>query len=285
MYLTSSEDNSPFEDIIVGVNRPDYTVQYFTLGEKYTENESLFYKVELESNTKVRMGNLTGIYNEKYGNKQPHGYGLYGENVFLTGEFYLNNGKSMMSINDDIQMAVGNINDIEETLKGVATTDNINAAVKDAIIANKDSIMRMGLDYNLFALGSAGMTIVNPNATYDENGNVNPETVGDGDEYIKLLGDKVQIDTYIKDDSKKYKILYTEINPESWEYDEEGRPCDSKTKAGIVVAGVKYFINNTEETAGKTIEEIIEILEKQEIEDVPVKCENDPESNKYILDS
>ena len=228
MYLTSSEDNSPFEDIIVGVNRPDYTVQYFTLGEKYTENESLFYKVELESNTKVRMGNLTGIYNEKYGNKQPHGYGLYGENVFLTGEFYLNNGKSMMSINDDIRMAIGNINDIEETLKGVATTDNINAAVKDAIIANKDSIMRMGLDYNLFALGSAGMTIVNPNATYDENGNVNSETVGDGDEYIKLLGDKVQIDTYIKDNSGKYKILYTTVNPDLWQYDEEGRPRDSE---------------------------------------------------------
>ena len=228
MYLTSSEDNSPFEDIIVGVNRPDYTVQYFTLGEKYTENESLFYKIELESNTKVRMGNLTGIYNEKYGNKQPHGYGLYGENVFLTGEFYLNNGKSMMSINDDIRMAIGNINDIEETLKGVATTDNINAAVKDAIIANKDSIMRMGLDYNLFALGSAGMTIVNPNATYDENGNVNSETVGDGDEYIKLLGDKVQIDTYIKDNSGKYKILYTTVNPDLWQYDEEGRPRDSE---------------------------------------------------------
>lgn len=228
MYLTSSEDNSPFEDIIVGVNRPDYTVQYFTLGEKYTENESLFYKVELESNTKVRMGNLTGIYNEKYGNKQPHGYGLYGENVFLTGEFYLNNGKSMMSINDDIRIAVGNINEIEEKLKGVATTDNINAAVKDAIVTNKDSIMRIGLDYNLFALGSAGMTIINPNATYDENGNVNSETVGDGDEYIKLLGDKVEIDTYIKDNSGKYKMLYTSVNPDLWQYDGEGRPHDSE---------------------------------------------------------
>lgn len=246
MYLTSSEDNSPFEDIIVGINRPDYTVQYFTLGEKYIENELLFYKVELESNTKVRMGNLTGIYNEKYGNKQPHGYGLYGENVFLTGEFYLNNGKSMMSIDNDIQIAVGNITEIEKTLQNVATPDNINAAVENAIIANKDSIMRMGLDYNLFALGSAGMTIVNPNATYDENGNVNPETVGDGDEYIKLLGDKVQINTYVKDKSGKYKILYTSINPELWEYDEEGRP---KTKAGDYIEFYELKINSIK---GKT---------------------------------
>lgn len=272
MYLTSSEDNSPFEDIIVGVNRPDYTVQYFTLGKKYTENESLFYKVELESNTKVRMGNLTGIYNEKYGNKQPHGYGLYGENVFLTGEFYLNNGKSMMSINEDVRMAVGNITEIEKTLQNVATADKIDAAVENAIIANKDSIMRIGLDYNLFALGSAGMTIINPNATYDENGNVNSETVGDGDEYIKLLGDKVQIDTYVKDKSGKYKILYTSVNPDLWEYDEEGRP---KTKVGIVVDGVKYFIDN--------IEENIKELNSGNLQDIPVICENDTEI-AYALD-
>ena len=271
MYLTSSEDNSPFEDIIVGVNRPDYTVQYFTLGEKYTKNEQLFYKVELESNTKVRMGNLTGIYNEKYGNKQPHGYGLYGENVFLTGEFYLNNGKSMMSIDDDVRIAVGNINDIEEQLSHI--NEDINNSVESAIVANKDSIMRMGLDYNLFALGSAGMTIVNPNATYDENGNVNPETVGDGDEYIKLLGDKVQINTYAKDKSGKYKILYTKVKPELWQYDEEGRPY---TKVGIIVNGVKYFIDNTEETIRK--------LNNQELsEDVQITCENDPK-NAYALD-
>jgi hypothetical protein len=30
MYLTSSEDYSPFQDIMVNVNRPDYGVVYFT---------------------------------------------------------------------------------------------------------------------------------------------------------------------------------------------------------------------------------------------------------------
>jgi hypothetical protein len=30
MYLTSSENYSPFEDIMVDVNRPDYGVVYFT---------------------------------------------------------------------------------------------------------------------------------------------------------------------------------------------------------------------------------------------------------------
>ena len=51
--------------------------------------------------TKVRLGNLDGIYNETFGNKQPYGFGLYGENVFLTGEFYLNNGKSVVDFSAD----------------------------------------------------------------------------------------------------------------------------------------------------------------------------------------
>lgn len=36
---------------------------------------------------RTRLGNLDGIYNEAFGDKQPHGEGLYGDNVFLKGEF------------------------------------------------------------------------------------------------------------------------------------------------------------------------------------------------------
>ena len=66
--------------------------------------------VELENSTvkwqyanpsKVRLGNLSGIYNQKFGDKQPQGYGLYGENVYLTGEFYLNNGKSVVEFGEE----------------------------------------------------------------------------------------------------------------------------------------------------------------------------------------
>jgi len=67
---------------------------------------------ELIPTTKVRIGNLNGIYNETFGTNQPRGFGLYGESVYLTGNFYLNNGKSLVDISNDITLAVGNINRI-----------------------------------------------------------------------------------------------------------------------------------------------------------------------------
>lgn len=59
------------------------------------------YKCTYTKITKVRLGNLSGIYNEIFGTKQPYGYGLYGENVFLTGEFYLNNGTSIVDFSEE----------------------------------------------------------------------------------------------------------------------------------------------------------------------------------------
>lgn len=187
IYITSTDDQSPYIDIMSGLNRPDYSVLYdqpaykkikvfikqkgniFVQGEAYdyyyqkenpiainfnqkpsyisgnTKEFPLVY-VEVNSDlevtniyindgevnnipsdtsegyfitnyqtqysikdsgirrnkiTKVRLGNLDGIYNEIFGNKQPYGYGLYGENVFLTGEFYLNNGKSVVDFSKE----------------------------------------------------------------------------------------------------------------------------------------------------------------------------------------
>lgn len=59
------------------------------------------YRHSLTKTTKVRIGRLDGIYNETFGKKQPYGYGLYGENVFLTGEFYLNNGQSIVDFSEE----------------------------------------------------------------------------------------------------------------------------------------------------------------------------------------
>lgn len=59
------------------------------------------FKHAFTKTTKVRIGNLDGIRNEIFGNKQPYGFGLYGENVFLTGEFYLNNGTSIVDFSED----------------------------------------------------------------------------------------------------------------------------------------------------------------------------------------
>lgn len=65
------------------------------------QQDSGVYKHAYTKTTKVRLGNLDGIYNEVFKTKQPYGFGLYGENVFLTGEFYLSNGQSVVEFTKD----------------------------------------------------------------------------------------------------------------------------------------------------------------------------------------
>jgi hypothetical protein len=36
-----------------------------------------------------------------FGNKQPYGYGLFADNVFLKGEFYLNNGQTVVEFSKE----------------------------------------------------------------------------------------------------------------------------------------------------------------------------------------
>lgn len=165
IYLTATDDQGPYIEVLDGINRPDYStlkevpvfitylyknIQYyvsttqkinniegvslgkFTIsadntitksdpetnsgtslyGYKYPYDTSFLIKKEVSETdsrylskysnpVKVRLGNLEGIYNYLLGNKQPHGYGLYGENVYLTGEFYLNNGKSVVDFSEE----------------------------------------------------------------------------------------------------------------------------------------------------------------------------------------
>ena len=89
---------------IVEMNNNVQTTLY---GTEYPTKTSLFevkdgkYRHAYTKTTKVRVGNLDGIYNEIFGDKQPYGFGLYGENVFLTGEFYLSNGTSIVDFSED----------------------------------------------------------------------------------------------------------------------------------------------------------------------------------------
>ena len=63
------------------------------------ENSRELLQVASTRTTKARLGNLGGIQDELFPlDKQPYGYGLYGQNVFLTGEFYLSNGQSVAEI-------------------------------------------------------------------------------------------------------------------------------------------------------------------------------------------
>lgn len=129
IYLTSTDDYSPYIDIISELTRPDYSVvyripKYITDKDGNEVNYEMVKKLDSEGNPvigsdgepvmvkkyiykytktcKVRLGNLGGIRDSTFPeNKQPRGYGLYADNVFLTGEFYLNNGKSIVDVSQD----------------------------------------------------------------------------------------------------------------------------------------------------------------------------------------
>lgn len=129
IYLTSTDDYSPYIDIISELTRPDYSVvyripKYITDKDGNEVNYEMVKKLDSEGNPvigsdgepvmvkkyiykytktcKVRLGNLGGIRDSTFPeNKQPRGYGLYADNVFLTGEFYLNNGRSVVDSSQD----------------------------------------------------------------------------------------------------------------------------------------------------------------------------------------
>lgn len=129
IYLTSTDDYSPYIDIISELTRPDYSVvyripKYITDKDGNEVNYEMVKKLDSEGNPvigsdgepvmvkkyiykytktcKVRLGNLGGIRDSTFPeNKQPRGYGLYADNVFLTGEFYLNDGQSVVDFSQD----------------------------------------------------------------------------------------------------------------------------------------------------------------------------------------
>lgn len=111
IYLTSSDDQAPYINILSDLNRPDYSVLYKIpkydkdgnpITKKDEDGNFIEYEFEYTKTTKVRLGNLGGIIDYTFpANRQPRGYGLYGQNVYLTGEFYLDNGKSVVDVSQD----------------------------------------------------------------------------------------------------------------------------------------------------------------------------------------
>lgn len=200
------------------------------------ENEQTVIKgvADIVPNTKVRMGNLTGIHNYKFGTNQPRGYGLYGESVYLTGNFYLNNGRSLVDIDRDILFANGNIKEVQRLIESLdnsiratieANSTMVEANYLGAISTNNNALLRLGLDYSLWALGNAGIVLMNPNATYNADGEVEPSTVGDGDEAILMQGDSIKFTNYktkeltVNNVTATYKeVICSNVSPTGWQY-------------------------------------------------------------------
>lgn len=161
IYLTSTDDYSPYIDIISELTRPDYSVvyripKYITDKDGNEVNYEMVKKLDSEGNPiigsdgepvmvkkylykytktcKVRLGNLGGIRDSTFpDNKQPRGYGLYADNVFLTGEFYLNNGQSVVDFSQD-----GVILKYEEA--GLSITNDPDNPEKTVISIDADKV-------------------------------------------------------------------------------------------------------------------------------------------------
>ena len=116
------------------------------------ENQKSILQVASTRTTKARFGNLEGIQDEIFPiNRQPYGYGLYAQNVFLTGEFYLNNGRSLAEIGTDaIQFALASANSIYDSIQILKEdTERADNLLKQSIYTRgelRSAGMRIGKD-------------------------------------------------------------------------------------------------------------------------------------------
>lgn len=78
VYITSSDDKSPYIDICNEMNRPDFSVVL-----SYYSGRTLKY----HKPSMVRLGRIDGIRDPAFGVNQPSGMGMVAENVFLKGRF------------------------------------------------------------------------------------------------------------------------------------------------------------------------------------------------------
>lgn len=69
IFISATEDGQPRIDVMDGVHAKDFS-----------------------NCLRARLGNLNGIRNTAFSEKQPEGYGLYSDNAYLRGTFLLENG-------------------------------------------------------------------------------------------------------------------------------------------------------------------------------------------------
>lgn len=201
-YITSTEINSPYALVTDGANNPDYKQPYkrpiFTDNTETTiKQKDGKYLYEWIKFIKVRLGKLDGQWDEHYldehGNSTIKGWGLYGQNVYLTGEFHLNNGQSIIEFTQDnvllkFKNAGLEIKDIGNNKQGIVMNadqiqilnNNVQTALfKDGYIS-ADLIKAFKLESNkqmggvsAWALNEDGSGhLAGDHITWDTNGNI-----------------------------------------------------------------------------------------------------------------
>lgn len=140
ILISATEDGQPRIDIMNGINLDNKVGQNFN------------------GCIRTRLGKLDGINDSVFGENQPHGDGLYGDNVYLKGEFVLKNRDesvdTMFAITEDgIKASVEQTQ--AETIKGKTLLYNASFidGLKGWMTSNTDSTYFSGTSL-LFASGS-----------------------------------------------------------------------------------------------------------------------------------
>lgn len=169
------------------------------------------YKCTYTKTTRVRLGNLSGIRNEIFGTKQPYGYGLYGENVFLTGEFYLNNGTSVIDFSEEsVLLKFRNAGlEIRDVVNADGTIDQVpalNLEGEPILDENGNPTYRnkteIYMNADQFVFNIAGNPAMKLSGLFNDKGQFQ-EALLDINGWVQSRG------LSIRGDEKSYKIPYT----------------------------------------------------------------------------
>ena len=153
MYLTSSEGNSPYQDILVDINRPDYTVVYLT--PKYRSFEGCF---TYEGNT--RKGNFY-VQNTVF------------KSIMALGDKFKQRNKTwtVANLNSCFSASSEVIQSLQQYCGGTITQNNINTFKE--IYEQYRPYSMLSLTTNSGNPVTVGCYTVNPeHLTYDGNGNI-----------------------------------------------------------------------------------------------------------------
>lgn len=201
------------------------SAQVTLYGTEYPTSTSLFeikdkkYRHAYTKTTRVRVGNLDGIYNEIFGDKQPYGFGLYGENVFLTGEFYLSNGTSIVDFSEEnillkFKMAGLTIRDVSPAEK----VPVIGLDGKPVLDENGNQVYRnkteIYMNADQFVFNIAGNNAMKLSGLFNSNGQFENALL-DINGWIRLNG--IQVGTGNGEDfTANFKVTQ---NGNMWAYD------------------------------------------------------------------
>ena len=112
--------------------------------------------------TKARFGRLDGIIDDRFDvTHQPHGFGLYGENVFLTGEFVLSNGKNVAEFERDYLLLSSGLDQTSITFQNLRQ-DLINLADNTPNYGNLESAGIFLKDNGIIIYGDSIQIITKP---------------------------------------------------------------------------------------------------------------------------